>query len=327
MARGSAWCVAYCAEQASKQPSLFQKTPLTPAPQTSQVITKRIIEAFGGSVSFVSAPGVGTTFFVKIPFVVGKRSGCDPSLPPPPQAVSAESLRPSPLPHVQLAKPVVVAIANASLKAMVMRLLAAWGVRAAEADVSNVASNAGAISADGSSVAEPAKLTARPPLLATTLRCLHRRAPRCPSPRLRALVSPLMFGPAALRSHSLQDEDVVSAFLRIAVRGDIQEPSPTSGSALLRGGEEEAPASAPAPAAALEPVIFLTEVRQLRFLASRGVAFPHPAICPVVIGGFSDRDDMQRELPAVPAELFLTRPVKAAALLERLRKADAWVRA
>lgn len=80
------------------------------------VITKRLIESFGGSVSFTSAPGVGTTFFVHVPFVVGKRAGSDPSAPPPPEAVTPENIRPNVMPQIALVKVAVVAVAHPSLR-------------------------------------------------------------------------------------------------------------------------------------------------------------------------------------------------------------------
>lgn len=96
-----------------------------------------------------------------------------------------------------------------------------------------------------------------------------------------------------------------------------------------RGGEEgdRAPHASwqqPPPSA---PLILVCEFRQLRLLASRGVAFPHPAVHPVVLGGYADREALQRQFPDLPPDVFVTLPVKAAALLERLQKADAWVRA
>lgn len=65
---------------------------------------------------FESAPGVGTTFFVHVPFIVGMRAGSNPLAPPPAVAITQENIRPNPMPEIALAKAVIVAVAHPSLR-------------------------------------------------------------------------------------------------------------------------------------------------------------------------------------------------------------------
>lgn len=77
------------------------------------VITKRIIEALGGKISFTSAPGKGTTFVVKLPFVIGGAAA--------PVGECAEAAAPAgvlcgPLRPVSVTKPVLVAVGHPSTR-------------------------------------------------------------------------------------------------------------------------------------------------------------------------------------------------------------------
>lgn len=99
------------------------------------MITKRIVGALGGTITFQSAPGVGTTFIVNVPFITGDTAGRNTQHPPPPEAVAPEALQGCPMPAATYSKPVIVAVAHASTRVRAAGVptrpgaAALWGLR------------------------------------------------------------------------------------------------------------------------------------------------------------------------------------------------------